>query len=116
MPTQITNRGAQVGTINSLLQQAEQPLSTTEKRKLADQFYAVSKTVTPQEAARLTTAANNLYQQMATPTPARAGGAAGAQMVAAQFQTKPVSQYQIGEKMITLVGPYNFIRSNYFRS
>ena len=92
MPTQVTNHGAQVGKVNELLNKAEQPLSVTEKRTLADQFYSVARNVSAEEANRLTAAANNLYQQITTSAAQpKAGGAVGAQMVAAQFNTKPVN-------------------------
>ena len=68
-----------MGRVNELLHKAEQPLSVT-------------KNVTAEEANRLTADAGNLYQQMSTSvTQPKAGGAVGAQMVAAQFHTKPVS-------------------------
>jgi len=92
MPSPLSSHGAQVVNINELLQKAEQPLSVTEKKTLADQFCHVAKNVSAEEAQRLTATANNLYKQMTSSvTQPKAGGTAGAQMVAAQFNTKPVN-------------------------
>lgn len=100
--------------VNELLAQAEKPIQGQEAKELADEIYKVSSQVSPEEARRLISAADTLYANLGGESPSRGtGGAAGAQLLAAEFKSSAVeASADFFQKDLTPVQQWLFWETN----